>query len=171
MDLYFSWAFFFKSFTRRFKWAAEVLQFKMVPVNIRGAAFNISWGVILLNECAAVQILCSQTGLQTRISQFKGSSFGPWCATVAAGVHSPDLHLAQWPWHGLVLHTEPWLCVNPCHKNPSLFSCGSFSSEMEEKSICFQNNLKWRKQRNNLIPAPGRCTCFQIGPVLWYSWV
>lgn len=167
MDLYFSWAPFFQAFTKRFKWAAEVLQFNMVPVNLKRTAFSISWGVILPNERAAVQMSCSQTGFTVvlLVSQ-KLAGFPSLEGVVLVLDESQLVQMCTAADFFFTLHSNPgmgWshhtfsacttelcLCVNPGHKNPSLFFCGIFSSEMKENQIAFRITLmkKTKKQLN-----------------------
>lgn len=89
---------FFQSCAEKFTWATEILQFKMVPLNLKGTVLDVSWGLILTNECVAMQVVslqpdwfycclaaCPQAG---RISQFRGSSFGTGCVRATVRVHS-----------------------------------------------------------------------------------
>lgn len=86
------------SCTERFKWATEILQFKMVPLSPKGSVLYTSWGLILMYKYVAIQVIslqpdwfqcclagCSQAG---RISQFRGSSFDTGCVRATVHVHS-----------------------------------------------------------------------------------
>lgn len=167
MDFYFSWVSFFSHSLKNLSGLLKYSNSKWCHWTSKELHFP---GVFPPNECAAVQMLCSQTGFTgallaaQQLAGFLSSEgeFGSWMSHSQCRC-AQQLIFTLLSTPGMVCshHTcsacsaELCLCGNPCHKNPTLLSCGIFSSEMEENQFAFRIRLmKKTKKQLNFSPRP-----------------